>query len=68
VLEKTKNICGTLYSVMITIYDYGVQIKEDVIGRACSLRHRLWPPSRAEKVIPSPFNLPSFLKFEINQK
>jgi hypothetical protein len=58
VLEKTKNICGTLYYVMTTIYDYGVPIKQDVIGRACSVWHRLWPPSTAEGVILSQINLP----------
>jgi hypothetical protein len=62
VLEKTKNICGTLYYVMNTIYDYSVQMKQDVIGRAC-VWHRLWPPSAAERVTPSPINLPSLLKF-----
>jgi hypothetical protein len=67
-LEKTKNICGTLYYVTTTIHDYSVQIKQDVIGRACSVWHRLWPSPTAERVIPSPINLPSILKFEINQK
>jgi len=53
---------------MTTTYDYGVQIKQDVIGRAYSVWHGLRPVPTAEQVIPSPINLPLLLKFEINQK
>jgi hypothetical protein len=61
-------ICGTLYYEMTTVCYYGVQIKQDVIGRACSIWHRLWPPSTEAQVISSPINLQSLTKFEINQK